>query len=93
MTLIAFDLICSKFSKRCPFPCLGIETTPAAFIKLQNAPAYSNPSLFRGSQISISHRSSPGSFKHLRVYNFEFNGSLSDDFWEIEKLIDSLKLV
>ena len=99
VTLIAFDLICSKFSKRCPFPCLGIETTPAAFIKLQNAPAYSNPSLFRGSQISISHRSSPGffstlpSFKHLRVYNFEFNGSLSDDFREIEKLIDSLKLV
>ena len=27
VTLICFDLIYSKFSERCPTPCLGIATT------------------------------------------------------------------
>ena len=43
VTLTAFDLIYSKFSKRCPFPCLGIETTPAAFIKLKKSPRLFQP--------------------------------------------------
>ena len=33
VTLTAFDLIYSKFSQRCSNHCLGIVTTPPAFIK------------------------------------------------------------
>ena len=33
VTLITFVLIYSKFSERCPTPCLGISTIPPAFIK------------------------------------------------------------
>ena len=33
MTLIAIDSIYSKVGERCPTPCLGIATTPPAFVK------------------------------------------------------------
>ena len=43
VVLSAFDLIYSKFSERCSSPCLGIVTSPPAFIKKlkesQNHPA------------------------------------------------------
>ena len=38
-TLIAFDLIYSKFSELCPTSCLGIASTPA-FTKIPPLPGY-----------------------------------------------------
>ena len=70
VTLIAFDLIYSKFSEQSPTPCLGMVATLRAFIKkLQKSPH----NLLKSSENSKSQTPSthlfrsPTSYRHLRV--------------------------